>query len=685
MNKMLNFINDLMLEAAFISRRAMVHVSIVLCVMTLIPFWQVSAASSASATTVRLAKTDGNVSVLGDGGMETATKANMRLFSGNHVKTEQNSYAWVNLDDSKAAKLDALSEMEVRKDGNNLEVLATTGNLFFNVSQPLKSDENLNIRTSTMVTGIRGTCGILKAINAAHTQVDLFSGHLDCTVINGESQSLSMNPGDSAHFYTYDPTGAGAGTFIETGKVSAESIDGFALTEIVENRELVSQIAEASSIDLSNVSAQEAEQRLAEDQASVKEASDEVQRQVAQQASQQSNQPNTPSVDPVWSSSSSSSSSGSSSSSSSGSSQTNTSPMASSTDLGSVNNTGTSASTTSSDSSLGNQHSLSEEDVNSSDNDNSESENNFYNVYVDVSGDAKVTLTNYTKALRNTELKIQGEKDDRMDVGIEGTSDNVLDCVVLSFMAVDGSGNVMKEWETDGNSSLYSYAFEMPASDVSITIVCAEKHKITYKGDVESKNIRTDTTELNGKAIFSSFMGESILHDGDYYTLHEGGKTTLEIGWKDKAGLFQVEVTDSSGNPIDIEGEQMGTSVSLNFTVPDSDIIVNVSDMDSTNRIVVNGPSGSSLTYGVYANEPSNSDSFDKMEKITEAKEGDEIYFVLIGRDVTFTIKNDLSGSEIERKQQNYEWTMNADTDQKWFTFTMPASDVTITIEQLQY
>ena len=684
MNKMLNFINDLMLEAAFISRRAMVHVSIVLCVMTLIPFWQVSAASSASATTVRLAKTDGNVSVLGDGGMETATKANMRLFSGNHVKTEQNSYAWVNLDDSKAAKLDALSEMEVRKDGNNLEVLATTGNLFFNVSQPLKSDENLNIRTSTMVTGIRGTCGILKAINAAHTQVDLFSGHLDCTVINpvtGESQSLSMNPGDSAHFYTYDPTGAGAGTFIETGKVSAESIDGFALTEIVENRELVSQIAEASSIDLSNVSAQEAEQRLAEDQASVKEASDEVQRQVAQQASQQSNQPNTPSVDPVWSSSSSSSSSGSSSSSSSGSSQTNTSPMASSTDLGSVNNTGTSASTTSSDSSLGNQHSLSEEDVNSSDNDNSESENNFYNVYVDVSGDAKVTLTNYTKALRNTELKIQGEKDDRMDVGIEGTSDNVLDCVVLSFMAVDGSGNVMKEWETDGNSSLYSYAFEMPASDVSITIVCAEKHKITYKGDVESKNIRTDTTELNGKAIFSSFMGESILHDGDYYTLHEGGKTTLEIGWKDKAGLFQVEVTDSSGNPIDIEGEQMGTSVSLNFTVPDSDIIVNVSDMDSTNRIVVNGPSGSSLTYGVYANEPSNSDSFDKMEKITEAKEGDEIYFVLIGREVTFTIKNDLSGSEIERKQQNYEWTMNADTDQKWFTFTMPASDVTITIE----
>ena len=63
------------------------------------------------------------------------------------------------LDNSKTAKLDASSAAKVAQSGKQLELNATAGSLFFNVPVALKSGESMNIRTSTMVTGIRGTSG----------------------------------------------------------------------------------------------------------------------------------------------------------------------------------------------------------------------------------------------------------------------------------------------------------------------------------------------------------------------------------------------------------------------------------------------------------------------------------------------------------------------------------------------
>ena len=56
-----------------------------------------------------------------------------------------------------------------------------SGELFFNVTAPVEKDESLNIRTSTMVTGVRGTSGWVEAVNRFSSNVHLLEGTLTVT------------------------------------------------------------------------------------------------------------------------------------------------------------------------------------------------------------------------------------------------------------------------------------------------------------------------------------------------------------------------------------------------------------------------------------------------------------------------------------------------------------------------
>ncbi|MDE7262409.1 MAG: InlB B-repeat-containing protein, partial [Oscillospiraceae bacterium] len=110
-----------------------------------------------TAAVMKLSKVEGTSAVANASGRELTIRDDMRLYSGYTVKTSAASYAWINLDDTKLVKLDASTEVEIRKSGQNLEVLLKCGNIYSDVSKPLESSETLNIRTSTAVVGIRGT------------------------------------------------------------------------------------------------------------------------------------------------------------------------------------------------------------------------------------------------------------------------------------------------------------------------------------------------------------------------------------------------------------------------------------------------------------------------------------------------------------------------------------------------
>ena len=59
--------------------------------------------------------------------------------------------------------MDTDSHIGIQKDNKHLEILVRSGGLYFHVTEPLEEDETMNIRTSNMMAGIRGTCGWIQA------------------------------------------------------------------------------------------------------------------------------------------------------------------------------------------------------------------------------------------------------------------------------------------------------------------------------------------------------------------------------------------------------------------------------------------------------------------------------------------------------------------------------------------
>ena len=141
-----------------------------------------------TAAAMHLTRAEGSVAVSDGGGKDVPVLDNLGLYSGYGVNTRSASYAWINLDDVKLAKMDEKSQIAIQKDGKNLEIEVRSGRLFFNVTEPLADDETMTIRSSTMIVGIRGTCGWVEVTDARHMNVYLLEGKVKCTA--GESVTV---------------------------------------------------------------------------------------------------------------------------------------------------------------------------------------------------------------------------------------------------------------------------------------------------------------------------------------------------------------------------------------------------------------------------------------------------------------------------------------------------------------
>lgn len=253
------------------------------------------AIESAEATTMQLMKTEGDVTVSNAGGRNISIIKNMRLYNGYHTNTDEASYAWINLDDEKLIKQDVVSETEVRKSGKKLEILLKSGNLFFDVTKPLEEEETLNIRTSTMVVGIRGTSGWVKVLDRWRTRVYVLEGTVTCYVtdpVTGQIKSTTLSGGETAEFVVYEQDQDGERCDILRDGFSEDEIDGFVLVELAGNDALCQKIKGASGLDVRNAVARAGE-RLEADEARMKEILDAIREQYG-------NQENHISRDPVW-------------------------------------------------------------------------------------------------------------------------------------------------------------------------------------------------------------------------------------------------------------------------------------------------------------------------------------------------------------------------------------------------
>lgn len=240
--------------------------------MALLLVWSLmlpAAAETAAAATLRLEKADGTVTVSTAAGRTVSTTDGMRLYSGYALETETASYAYVSLDSTKAVKLDASSRGEVSKSGKKLELKAVSGKLFFNVTAPVKEDESLNIRTSTMVTGVRGTAGWVEVVDRSISRVHLLEGTLTVTAAEpstGELRRTVITGGQTATAAVNGASRPGQQTSLTVEELREEDVPAFVAVELAKDPVLQEKVAKNSPLSVEEI-IRGAEDRLREEQA----------------------------------------------------------------------------------------------------------------------------------------------------------------------------------------------------------------------------------------------------------------------------------------------------------------------------------------------------------------------------------------------------------------------------------
>lgn len=154
------------------------------------------AETSADAATMRLEKTIGDVTVWNEEEEILELREKLPLYSGYQLFTEVESYSWINLDDTKLAKMDRESAASVQKEDRHLKITASQGALFFNVTKPLAEDETMEIEVGNMIVGIRGTCGWVSA--AAPRAVYILEGTVTCQIPD-EDLNAQVSAGEMAY------------------------------------------------------------------------------------------------------------------------------------------------------------------------------------------------------------------------------------------------------------------------------------------------------------------------------------------------------------------------------------------------------------------------------------------------------------------------------------------------------
>ena len=196
--------------------------------------------SGLTATTMRLLRVEGTVTLQDASGAERTIVDNIRFSSGDALSTGSASLASIAFDDHKIVTLDENSRAEFTKNGNQMELNLTAGGVFFDVNQPLADDETFDIRTATMTVGIRGTSGYVSVDGEGIATLILTSGHVHITGRNpntGETKQLDVGPGQQIRVYLFDDRTIGSVDFVLT-EITEDMLNQFILDRLGQSEQL---------------------------------------------------------------------------------------------------------------------------------------------------------------------------------------------------------------------------------------------------------------------------------------------------------------------------------------------------------------------------------------------------------------------------------------------------------------
>ena len=196
---------------------------------------QAAIAESYAAGTMRLAHYEGTVEILDAGGAPRFIMENVRFDSGETLVTGEDGLAAVSLDTDRIVTLDANSRATFEKQANSLKLTLQEGALLLDVQKKLDGNESLDIQTSTMTVGIRGTIVFLtqesdEAGDAVRNRLGVLEGTAEVTYVNqsGTRQAIQVERGNVA-------TLEGTSTLESIANVRVEPLARQAVPDFVTN------------------------------------------------------------------------------------------------------------------------------------------------------------------------------------------------------------------------------------------------------------------------------------------------------------------------------------------------------------------------------------------------------------------------------------------------------------------
>ena len=216
-------------------------------IIAFIAFIIMMARSGYLATTMRLLRVEGTVSIEDSKGGVKPVIDNIRFQSGDALSTGSDGIASIGLDDTKVVTLENDSRAEFFKRSKQLELKLTQGGLYFEVTEHLDDDETYEIKTSNMTVGIRGTSGYVFYDENGLESIVVTDGVVKITATNpatGEVKTIEIHGGQEAKVFMYSNKTSGDSVMFSVKDITEEDLEEFPLSMIVENKDLMKRICE---------------------------------------------------------------------------------------------------------------------------------------------------------------------------------------------------------------------------------------------------------------------------------------------------------------------------------------------------------------------------------------------------------------------------------------------------------
>lgn len=199
----------------------------------------------ATADILKIASFSGECKVTNLRGTKKSIKEGTRLLNGDVITTGEDGTMKVLLDATKAISIDKEARVLIKKNKTKLEVVVDKGTVFFNVSKKLEDNESLNIRTSNMICGVRGTIGVVEGIDADTSSIYILEGQVEVTGRNLKDQETVIVEKEQKVTITKDKT---VNVPVKKEKIEESDISDWVYDQVEDDSDLKERVS-ASEIE----------------------------------------------------------------------------------------------------------------------------------------------------------------------------------------------------------------------------------------------------------------------------------------------------------------------------------------------------------------------------------------------------------------------------------------------------